>query len=142
MKRENLSSSSRRSRRLRRFSFRNEDFRILGLRGFIYKPPRPPKSPKITYKQPKLYLGQLGHLQNRQLLSHILHWQVLCTCGNNETPVFGHLSFQKKIGKYYVPAVIMRPRYFGHLSFQKKDRQVLCTCGNNETPIFGTLSFS
>ena len=29
--------------------FRNKDLRILGLRGFIYKPPRPPKSPKIVY---------------------------------------------------------------------------------------------
>ena len=26
--------------------FRNKDFRILGLRGFIYKPPRSPKPPK------------------------------------------------------------------------------------------------
>jgi len=26
--------------------FRNKDLRILGLRGFIYKPPKPPKSPK------------------------------------------------------------------------------------------------
>jgi hypothetical protein len=34
--------------------------------------------------------------------------QVLCTCGNNEIPIFGTLSFIKKISKYYVPAVIMR----------------------------------
>ena len=29
--------------------FRNEDLRILGFRGFIYKPPKPPKSPKIFH---------------------------------------------------------------------------------------------
>ncbi|MDD3868890.1 MAG: hypothetical protein PHN58_00400, partial [Candidatus Cloacimonetes bacterium] len=47
--------SSRRLRRLCRFAlrtrilgldFRNKDLRILGLRGFIYKPPKSPKSPK------------------------------------------------------------------------------------------------
>ena len=29
--------------------FRNEDLRILGFRGFIYKPPKSPKSPKIFH---------------------------------------------------------------------------------------------